>query len=121
MVVSHLILNSILDIKIVMILQEFYADFVAIDPYHFTLNVPSNHLYILPAVVDPPSLQNFCDRVVDGIAAVFLAFKRRPIIRYQRTSDIAKRIAQETAVSKVNCKKLSDKLDMNFAHYVFKT
>ncbi|XP_062159315.1 vacuolar protein sorting-associated protein 45 homolog isoform X2 [Alnus glutinosa] len=83
--------------EVVQQVQEFYADFVAIDPYHFTLNVPSNHLYILPAVVDPPSLQNFCDRVVDGIAAVFLAFKRRPIIRYQRTSDIAKRIAQETA------------------------
>ncbi|XP_059453317.1 vacuolar protein sorting-associated protein 45 homolog isoform X1 [Corylus avellana] len=83
--------------EVVQQVQEFYADFVAIDPYHFTLNVPSNHLYMLPAVVDPPSLQNFCDRVVDGIAAVFLALKRRPIIRYQRTSDIAKRIAQETA------------------------
>lgn len=83
--------------EVVQQVQEFYADFVAIDPYHFTLNVPSNHLYILPAVVDPPSLQNFCDRVVDGIAAVFLALKRRPIIRYQRTSDIAKRVAQETA------------------------
>lgn len=77
--------------------QEFYADFVAVEPYHFTLNIPSNHLYMLPAVVDPSSLQHFCDRVVDGVAAVFLALKRRPVIRYQRTSDIAKRIAQETA------------------------
>lgn len=81
--------------------QEFYADFIAVDPYHFTLNVPSNHMYMVPTVVDPSSVQHFCDRVVDGIAAVFLALKRRPIIRYQRTSDIAKRIAQETAVSKL--------------------
>lgn len=73
-------------------------DFVAVDPYHFTLNIPSNHIYMLPAVVDPGSLQHFCDRVVDSISAVFLALKRRPIIRYQRTSDVAKRIAQETAV-----------------------
>lgn len=80
-------------------LQEFYADFVANEPYHFTLNIPSNHLYMLPAVVDPSSLQLFSDQVVDGIAAVFLALKRRPVIRYQRTSDIAKRIAQATAVS----------------------
>ena len=80
-------------------MQEFFADFVAIDPYHFTLNIPSNHMYMLPAVVDPGKLQHFCDRVVDGIAAVFLAMKRRPIIRYQRTSDVAKRIAQETSVS----------------------
>lgn len=54
---------------------------------------------MLPAVVDPSALQRFCDRVVDAIAAVFLALKRRPVIRYQRTSDIAKRIAQEAAVS----------------------
>ncbi|KAM1348203.1 hypothetical protein PS1_002405 [Malus domestica] len=83
--------------EVVQQLQEFYADFVATDPYHFTLNVPSNHMYMLPAVVDHSNLQCFCDRVVDGIAAVFLALKRRPVIRYQRTSDIAKRIAQETA------------------------
>lgn len=84
-----------------MIWQEFYADFVAVDPYHFTLNIPSNWAYMIPAVVDPSGLQRFCDRVVDGIAAVFLALKRRPVIRYQRTSDVAKRIAQETSVSKI--------------------
>lgn len=90
---------------LLLFLQEFYADFVAIDIYHFTLNVPSNHIYMLPAVVDPSNLQHFCDQVVDGIAAIFLALKRRPLIRYQGTSDIAKRIAQETAVSKMNHKK----------------
>ncbi|KAK1323918.1 hypothetical protein QJS10_CPA02g00599 [Acorus calamus] len=83
--------------EVVKQVQEFYADFVAIDPCHFTLNMPLNHIYMLPAVVDPPSSQNFCDRAVDGIAAVFLALKRRPVIRYQRTSDIAKRIAQEAS------------------------
>ncbi|KAK4600963.1 hypothetical protein RGQ29_010516 [Quercus rubra] len=83
--------------EVVQQIQEFYADFVAIDPYHFTLNMPSNHIYMLPAVVDTSNLPHFCDRVVDGIASIFLSLKRRPIIRYQRTSDIAKRIAQETA------------------------
>lgn len=67
---------------------------------------------MIPAVVDPSGLQRFCDRVVDGIAAVFLALKRRPVIRYQRTSDVAKRIAHETSVSKIAyCKKMfSNKL-----------
>ncbi|CAA0812912.1 Vacuolar protein sorting-associated protein 45 homolog [Striga hermonthica] len=83
--------------EIVQQVQEFYADFVAVDPYHFTFNIASNHMYMLPAVVDPSSLQHFCDRVVDGIAAIFLALKRRPIIRYSRTSDIAKRIAHEAS------------------------
>uniref|UniRef100_A0A2P2KQX2 Uncharacterized protein MANES_18G088000 n=1 Tax=Rhizophora mucronata TaxID=61149 RepID=A0A2P2KQX2_RHIMU len=83
--------------EVVQQVQEFYADFVAIDPYHFSLNIPSNHAYMLPAVVDPSGLQHYCVRVVDGIAAVFLSLKRRPVIRYQRTSDTAKRIAQETS------------------------
>lgn len=87
------------DTVVVLIIQEFYADFVAIDPYHFTLHVPSHYIYMLPAVVDPSTVQRFSDRVVDGLAALFLALKRRPVIRYQRTSDIAKRIAQEAAVS----------------------
>ncbi|KAK4747650.1 hypothetical protein SAY87_014236 [Trapa incisa] len=83
--------------EVVQQVQEFYADFIAVDPFHFTLNIPSNHMYMLPAVVDPPQLQQFCDRAVDGISAVFLALKRRPVVRYQRTSDIAKRIAHEVS------------------------
>ncbi|KZV41781.1 Vacuolar protein sorting 45 [Dorcoceras hygrometricum] len=81
--------------EVVQQVQEFYSDFVAVDAYHFTFNMISNHMYMLPAVVDPSSLQQFCDRAVDGIAAIFLALKRRPIIRYSRTSDVSKRIAQE--------------------------
>nr|CAB3449868.1 unnamed protein product [Digitaria exilis] len=105
----HLFFSNILKIQQIQILadsdeqevvqqvQEFYADFCAIDSYHFTLNIQNNHMYMLPTVVDPPGMRSFCDRAVDGIASVFLALKRRPVIRYQRTSDVAKKIAQETA------------------------
>ncbi|XP_074263694.1 vacuolar protein sorting-associated protein 45 homolog [Silene latifolia] len=83
--------------EVVQQLQEFYADFVAGDPCHFSLNIRSNHLYMLPVAMDPSIMQQYCDRIVDGISTVFLAMKRRPFIRYQRTSDIAKRIAQDTS------------------------
>ncbi|KAK9676741.1 hypothetical protein RND81_11G097000 [Saponaria officinalis] len=43
------------------------------------------------------NLQHYYDLVVEGISTVFLALKRRPFIRYQQTSDIAKLIAQHTA------------------------
>ena len=43
-------------------------------------------------------MQQICDRMVEGISAVFLALKRRPAIRYQRSSEIARRVAQESAV-----------------------
>lgn len=101
----------------IFIFQEFYADFCAIDPYHFTLNIQNNHMYMLPTVVDPPGMQGFCDRAVDGIASVFLALKRRPVIRYQRTSDVAKRIAQETAVGQLSLQNIAiqvPKLDYQF-------
>ena len=79
-------------------MQEFYADFVAVDPYHFTLNMASNHIYMLPSVVDHSNLQCFCVRVVDGITSIFLALKRRPVICYQRPCDIAKQIVQGLAL-----------------------
>lgn len=34
------------------------------------------------------------DRLVQGLSALFLALRRRPVIRYQRSSDAAKRLAE---------------------------
>jgi vacuolar protein sorting-associated protein 45 len=80
-------------------MQEFFADYFAIDPFHFTLNLSGNHLYMLPTVADSHNSQQACDRMLDGIAAVFLSLKKRPVIRYQRSSEIAQRLAQDSAVS----------------------
>ncbi|CAN6936484.1 unnamed protein product [Brassica oleracea] len=54
----------------VFMLQEFYADFVAGDPYHFTLNMPSTHLYMLPAVVDPSGPLILQKRIAHETAAM---------------------------------------------------
>lgn len=99
-------------------MQEFYADFVSLDPYHFSLNIASNHMYMLPAVVDPSNLQHFCDQVIDGIAAIFLALKRRPVIRYSRTSDIAKRIAQEALVRYPLLGSFNEILSVTYPHQI---
>lgn len=79
-------------------MQEFYADFDADYPYHFTLNMLLNHIYMLPSVVDHSNLRCFCVRVVDGFTSLCLALKQRPVILYQRPCDIAKRIFQGLAV-----------------------
>ncbi|KAJ7561329.1 hypothetical protein O6H91_03G024100 [Diphasiastrum complanatum] len=81
--------------EVVQQVQEFFADFVAIDPFHFTLNLPLNHLYMIPAKVDPQKIQLVSDRMVEGISSVFLALRKRPIIRYSRSSEIARRVAQD--------------------------
>jgi vacuolar protein sorting-associated protein 45 len=54
---------------------------------------------MLPTVVDPQNSQQACDRMLDAIAAVFLSLKKRPVIRYERSSEIARRVAQDAAVS----------------------
>lgn len=77
--------------------QEFYADYFAIDPFHFTLDLHANHVSMLPTVVDPQNSQQACDRMLDAIAAVFLSLKKRPVIRYERSSEIARRVAQDAA------------------------
>ncbi|KAL3592520.1 hypothetical protein D5086_011160 [Populus alba] len=71
--------------EVVQQVQEYYADFVAIDPYHFTLNIPSNHMYMLPAVVDPPGLQQFCDRIVDGISTKLMYQQESGLFDFRRT------------------------------------
>ncbi|KAL2622932.1 hypothetical protein R1flu_003137 [Riccia fluitans] len=83
--------------EVVQQVQEFYADYFALDPYHFTLNLPSNYLCMLPTLLDPQNTQLACDRIVEGIAAVFLSMKRRPAIRYERNSEIARKVAQDAA------------------------
>ncbi|GBG64155.1 hypothetical protein CBR_g40854 [Chara braunii] len=75
--------------------QEFFGDYHALDPYHFTLDLPQNHLCMMTSVLEPVNMGKIMDRVVEGIASVFLAMKKRPAIRHQRTSDIARRIAQD--------------------------
>lgn len=82
--------------EVVQQVKEFYTDFAFIDPCYFKLNMPSNYIYMLSPVADHQSTQFFSDRVCDGISVVILELKQWPIIRYQWSSDIARRIAEET-------------------------
>eukprot|EP00879_Flechtneria_rotunda_P026973 GHRR01028826.1.p1 GENE.GHRR01028826.1~~GHRR01028826.1.p1 ORF type:complete len:250 (+),score=76.77 GHRR01028826.1:467-1216(+) len=77
-------------------LQEFYGDFVALDVHHFMVPVPCNEVLINPRAAAAFGASEFeaVDRLVQGLSALFLALRRRPVIRYQRTSDAAKRLAE---------------------------
>ena len=79
-------------------LQEFYGDFYAIDAHHFTLHIPANHFCYVSATVDLPNTQRICERSVEALTALCLAMKRRPVIRYQRGSEMARRVAHEASV-----------------------
>eukprot|EP00775_Hariotina_reticulata_P002080 gene2080-2399_t len=76
--------------------QEFYGDFIALDVHHFMVPVPSNGVLLNPraAAALGASEYEVNDRLVQGLSALFLALRRRPIIRYQRSSEAAKRLAE---------------------------
>lgn len=74
-------------------MQEYYADFTVHSPQHFSVPIPS-----VEAVYNPKSLvtsgYEIVDRLVQGLSAVFLAIRRRPVIRYQSGSEYAMRVAE---------------------------
>ena len=68
-------------------IQEFFADFYALDRRHFTLNLP-------PCAYQFTWTQQQLARCCQGVAAAALALKKRPVIRYAGVSDMCKRLAE---------------------------
>eukprot|EP00298_Acanthocystis_sp_HF-20_P022499 c30459_g1_i1.p1 GENE.c30459_g1_i1~~c30459_g1_i1.p1 ORF type:complete len:583 (+),score=208.00 c30459_g1_i1:32-1750(+) len=69
--------------------QEYYADFFAVNSSLFSLNLNS---------LAPLSMKDIksddADRIVDGLGAIVLALKKKPIIRYQKNSSTAENVAK---------------------------
>eukprot|EP00850_Spirogloea_muscicola_P023855 SM000396S15199 [mRNA] locus=s396:44490:49414:+ [translate_table: standard] len=77
--------------------REFYGDYFALDPYHFVVEGAGLQRPFLAPEPDTQHAVQLCRLAVDGLASVFLSLKRRPLIRYQRGSAIAQRVAHEAA------------------------
>ncbi|KAJ3331949.1 vacuolar protein sorting-associated protein 45 [Blyttiomyces sp. JEL0837] len=76
--------------------QEYYADFLAInnDVFSFNLHGPADPLFVEnSATWDNRTFQ----RTTEGILSVLLALKKKPLVRYARTSTLAKKLAAEIA------------------------
>lgn len=73
-------------------LKELYADFVAISPHLFSLSLPNCYTSLNWS---PTHLR----RTVQGLAAVLLALKKFPVVRYQNSSDMARRLSEGLKVS----------------------
>lgn len=80
-------------------LQEYFADYAPLLPCLFSLNhVPtvSRPLYgSSPNSWDNDALEH----CVQGIIAVLLSLKKKPVIRYEKMSGMAKKLANEVQVS----------------------
>ncbi|KAK2465256.1 hypothetical protein APHAL10511_002610 [Amanita phalloides] len=81
--------------EVVREVQEFFADYAPLLPCLFSLNhVPSQNQPLYGGthnVWDPKAL----NATVHGIIAVLLSLKKKPIIRYERMSAMAKKLSAE--------------------------
>ncbi|GAB6032401.1 vacuolar protein sorting-associated protein 45 [Chamberlinius hualienensis] len=74
--------------EVVREVQEFYGDFIAAAPHLFTLNVVGCYQTLN---WDPVALK----RTTQGLFSALLALRISPVIRYQKSSDLCKRLADE--------------------------
>ncbi|GFR51106.1 hypothetical protein Agub_g13436, partial [Astrephomene gubernaculifera] len=77
--------------------QEYYADFSCPDPFHFLVPVPRNELLFAvrqPGAAPSAAEYELIDRCVQGLSSLFLALRRRPVIRYQRGSELVAELAR---------------------------
>lgn len=74
------------DFESVKEVQECYSDFIALAPHLFSLNLDR---CLEGMCWYPPALQ----RCAQGLIGSFLSLRKCPVIRYQGSSDIAKRLA----------------------------
>ncbi|KAK0711167.1 Sec1-like protein [Lasiosphaeris hirsuta] len=82
------------DHEVVKLVQEHFLDFVVVNPDLFSLNMSPPLHRIWSSNSDTWNADSL-QRATEGLVAVLLSLKKRPLIRYQKTSLIAKKLATE--------------------------
>ncbi|KAE8269411.1 hypothetical protein A4X09_0g2929 [Tilletia walkeri] len=83
--------------EVVKEVQEFFADYVPVNPTLFSLNLspsPPHRIWASkPSEWDPDALE----RHTAGLSALLLSLKKKPLIRYERMSSLAKKLGEEVS------------------------
>lgn len=72
-----------------------YGDYNALDSAVFLLPVARNYVCLAPSGWNLRDHQLYGDRIVEGLGALLLSLKKRPVVRYQRGSEMCKRVAED--------------------------
>ncbi|KAI8793205.1 vacuolar protein sorting-associated protein 45 [Biomphalaria glabrata] len=74
------------DQEVVREVQEFYGDYIAVNPHLFSLNLVGccQNLTWFPPLLS---------RTIQGLSSVLLSLKKCPMIRFQNSSEMARRLA----------------------------
>lgn len=99
-------------------LQEYFCDYSPLTSSHFSLSLlptplhPSPHQRTIALYGETPSTFSSTSpalaRHVEGLSAVLLSLKKRPIIRYERMSGMARKLGQELLYTMNNQQELWD-------------
>ncbi|KAL8947451.1 MAG: hypothetical protein Q9222_006265 [Ikaeria aurantiellina] len=82
------------DNEVVKGVQEYFGDYTVVNPDLFSLSIsfPTNRLWSnSPDAWNPNALQ----RCTEGVIALLLSLKKKPLIRYEKNSLLAKKLATE--------------------------
>ncbi|KAI6778253.1 Mitochondrial translation optimization protein 1 [Emericellopsis cladophorae] len=82
------------DHEVVKSVQEIFTDYTVINPDLFSLGItlPQHRIWSAsPDTWNPDTLQ----RCAEGLIAVLLSLKKKPLLRYQKSSPLAKKLASE--------------------------
>ncbi|KDR82790.1 hypothetical protein GALMADRAFT_88469 [Galerina marginata CBS 339.88] len=83
------------EFEVVREVQEYFADYAPMSPCLFSLNqVPSSSKPLYGSTIhswDPRALES----AMQGITAVLLSLKKKPVIRYEKMSPMAKKLGLE--------------------------
>ncbi|GAA5985420.1 hypothetical protein JCM10908_006968 [Rhodotorula pacifica] len=85
--------------------QEFFCDYSPLTSSHFSLSILPTPLHpvpnqrVMPMYGDSPATFSshapVLDRHLEGLTALLLSLKKRPIVRYERMSPMARRLGQD--------------------------
>lgn len=82
------------DHEVVRVVQEYFADYIVVNPDLFTLDLGFPRQRLWGTSSDSWNMDAL-QRVTEGVLAVLLSLKKRPLIRFQKNSLLAKKLATE--------------------------
>lgn len=82
------------DHEVVRVVQEYFADYLVINPDLFALSLGGPQKRIWSSSPDMWNADSLV-RAVDGVLAVLLSLKKKPLVRYEKNSALAKKLAAE--------------------------
>jgi len=77
--------------EVVREVQEFFADYLAVNQHVFSLNIAKCGIGFKWS-------EPYLKRSAQGIISVLLSLKKSPLIRYQNSSDMCKKLAESVRV-----------------------